>query len=223
MGISTFEIWNTGIRLCESGRDVEVLCNTLASETLVGVDTETTGCNPKKESPIGRARVWSLQLAGNGWAAFVPAQLLHTPALVQWLEGPAPKCGSNILNYDLHALHNEGIRLAGVKYDTWLMSKLLEPSELFKHDLKSWGKRMGYHTRAYEDIASVRKAGKEVTRKRDGVSYTNVLKGHRIESLDVLWELYPQRRQQIVEYACLDAVMSRDVALYLCRQLGGSV
>jgi DNA polymerase I-like protein with 3'-5' exonuclease and polymerase domains len=199
----------------------------------VGVDTETLGCNPEVESPIGRARVWSLQLAwgepsskppSDFYTAFIPAECLQ--AFKPWLEDASkPKTGSSLFSYDRHVFNNEGINLAGVVGCTWLMSKLLNPAKE-GHGLKDWGYRLGYEPKEFRSF-STRPSGLKVRaykkdRVKDGITYiagaefqgVNYNKRVMIP-LDELWRDYPERRAAIVEYAVMDPAMSLDTYHHL--------
>jgi DNA polymerase-1 len=150
----------------------------------VALDTETTGCNPKKEGPVGKARLWCMTLAwgdtGCEQSAYVPREWL--PAFKAWLECDRyPKVGQNIYGYDRHVLANEGLRLRGIVGDTQRMSKLLNPANDAGHGLKDQARRLGFEMTDYEDVV-----GKK-------------------ESIEELWA-DPERRQKFIEYACRDAV-----------------
>ena len=207
----------------------------------VGLDTETTCWSPDDGvSPVGRARVWCLTLAWGERASrkqcFVPARFLQ--ALKSWLEADRPqKVGTNLLGFDRHALANEGIGLSGILADTGLMSRLLdsrpELDEHGGHGLKPWGTRLGYKTTQFEHLVTVTRTRtvqgkvKEYKRcaTRQGVLYGGAAQevGFRTETvqlgLDEVWERYPERREAIRGYACLDPELSLAVYEELRRQL----
>lgn len=226
------------IRVVNSKEDALALLRELPSSP-VGVDTETTGCNPKVESPIGRARVWCLTLA---WGepsqtppspfvrAFIPSHWLGS--FREWLESDAPKVGTRILSYDQHALRNEGITLGGVVADTWLQSKLLNPDNLAGHGAKDWGERLGYSVVPYSVVAGRIGGGDTKSYKRDrvvhagwpiyytsGAELQDISWRTRVMPLPELWEMYPGRRRAVVDYATQDAAMSLDVFWHLQKQL----
>lgn len=155
----------------------------LATGYPVGLDTETVGCDPGKESPVERARVWCLTLA---WGtprpfdaydgpsdfdrAFIPREYLHH--IKPWLEDHcAPKVGTNIFGFDRHVLRNEGIELRGIVGDTLRMSRLLDPSKTPMHcdghGLKPWGAMLGYEIETLDTIATRPKPGAMRTYKQD--------------------------------------------------------
>lgn len=123
-----------------------------------GVDTETTGCNPKAESPVGRARVWCATVAWGApgqepQAAFILRRYLEP--LIPWLEDPdAGKVGNLIYGYDRHAFKNEGIELRGIEGDVKYMAKLLDPSQLQDCGLKAMGEAIGFKVESYKDVTA---------------------------------------------------------------------
>jgi DNA polymerase I-like protein with 3'-5' exonuclease and polymerase domains len=209
----------------------------------VGVDTETLGWSPDHGlSPVGRARVWCMTLAWGSRAdrkqCFVPKQHLHT--LKPWLESDRlQKVGTNLLGFDRHALANEGIELSGILADTALMSRLLDSRPALDdgegHGLKPWGTRLGYTTTAYEELVTVERTrtvpGKEKEYKRCGVRQGVLYGGSSQEvrfktetvelGLDEIWAQYPERRDTIKRYACLDPELSLTVYEHLKGQLKG--
>lgn len=210
------------------------------TEHPVALDVETTDCNPRKQSPVGKARVWSLQLAirqeGKLRPVFVPVQWV--PVFGNWLESNSSKIGSGIYSYDRHALWNSGYELRGVVGCTWQLSKLLNPSEELEdgmgHSLKDWGKRLGYDTTPFSAVVSRPMPGATGAYKRDrvvedsgcrtvyaaGAEYQNVRWAQsELVSLPEIWELYPQRRGEVIDYACKDALMSWDTYMHLRQKL----
>ncbi len=160
----------------------------------VALDTETTDCNPKKESPVGRARLWCMTLAWGDWSddrsAYITREWL--PAFKAWLEEPSyTKVGQNIFGYDRHVLRNEGITLRGIVGDTQRMSKLLNPSNDAGHGLKDQARRLGFEMHDYDEVV-----GKK-------------------ETLPEVWK-DPERRQKVIEYAVRDAVAT--LAVYEARK-----
>jgi hypothetical protein len=204
----------------------------------VGIDTETVGCDPSKESPVGTARVWCTTLAWRGLddirTAFVPRQ--YTYHLAGWLEGAgAKKVGTNIYGYEAHVFRNMGIELRGIYADTVDMSRLLDPRDRLDehggHGLKPWGKRLGYDVLEYKEVFKRRKPGAIGYYKRDGTVTKGGVTIHRVAGaghqrflsqwetmpIDVAWRDYPQRRDAIVQYAVQDALMSLET-FYVLRE-----
>lgn len=237
-----------------SQADAEGLLYELVSECVferrpVGLDTETLGCNPEVESPVGRARVWCATLA---WgrpskppspfrSAFVPQEFLHVlkPFLA---DARYPKVGTNLHGFDRHALANEGIELRGIVACTSAQSRLLNPSQEAGHGLKRWGERLGYRVRSFAEVATVpinvgegcrveyRCSRHTHKRKRktcpecgEHVVRAELDKHTRIRweewPLDAVWQRRPHQRTRILEYATQDAAMSLDVYWHLQRQL----
>ncbi len=126
--------------------DTAELCERVAREMadakIVGVDTETYGCDPRKEHPKGKARAISIQFSyrvqKNLRKVFVPLwddnrRLLKIfkPFLE---EERKTKCLHNS-KYDMHVLANEKIRMRGLLGDTLVMDFLHNTGEMF-HGLK---------------------------------------------------------------------------------------
>lgn len=204
----------------------------------VAVDTETLGCDPSKQSPVGTATLWSMQLAWGEPAdvppsdfetAFIPAEFL--PFFKEWLEDHTrAKVGSSILSYDRHVFKNHDIELRGVVGCTWLQSKLRDPSNNVEHGLKAWGERLGYEVKEYSSFSRRLRGGKvrhyKKDREVDGVTFVagaefQTINWNNTEDvpLDELWEKYPTRRRAIVDYACMDAAMSLDGFYFLREEL----
>lgn len=197
-----------------------------------GVDTETVGCNPKVESPVGKARVWCMTVAWGPpaepgqetWRCMAFVRHEHLDPLVPWLEdADAGKVGEGIYAYDRHAFKNEGIELRGIAGCTKYMAKLLNPSQLHDCSLKGQGALLGYHIEKYAAVTGRPAHGPVVEPKGKNPKkgpHQNVYWGKReIIPLDELWEFYPERRQAFVQYAVRDAVMSLDVFYARQREL----
>lgn len=199
-----------------------VLLGPPGQEPLVSLDTETTGCNPKKESPVQRARLFCMTLAWRDFddihAAFVTREWV--PALRAWLESDRyRKVGQNIFGYDRHVLKNEGIKLRGIEGDTLRMSKLLNPAKTGVHGLKEQARALGLEMTDYTEVMGQVWHGKEKASKT--APHTPVNFEKRIEvPIDVLWET-EWRRPAITEYAVKDAVAGLLAYENLTTQLQG--
>jgi hypothetical protein len=149
-------------QLVESEKQAVCLANWLQSrEGIASLDLETTGCNPKEESPIGKARVFCMTgawLERDGVHSFYCPRLF-LPCFGGWIESLAPKVGTNLFGFDRHALANEGYQLRGIKADTLLQSRLLNPDKTVKHGLKAWIAKQGWPVVTLKDIASRPRAG----------------------------------------------------------------
>lgn len=178
-------------------------------EPLVSLDTETTGCNPKKESPVGRAKLWCMTLAwmqGDTVAtAFIPAEWVG--AFRAWLECKAyRKVGQNIFGYDRHVLRNAGIELRGIVGDTQRMSRLLNPAKDGGHGLKDQARALGIEMVDYAETVATVWHGKvkQPTAKEGARTPVNFAKQGESD-VETLWQT-AWRRPQIIDYAVLDAV-----------------
>lgn len=119
----------TASTIISSRAVAEYYCKRLLSlgSVPIGLDCETEGCNPKKESPIGRAQIkcWSIYHESIG-SLFIPNfSISYLESFRPWLEHGLPqKVGHNLISYDLHCFANMGIRLRGILGDTLRLSKL---------------------------------------------------------------------------------------------------
>jgi len=127
---------------------------------LVGFDTETTSIDYMKAEIVG----FSFAVA-DGDAAYlpvahdypgVPTQLSREDVLKRlrpWLENEQHAKVGHHLKYDAHVLHNHGVTLAGMRYDSMLESYVLN-STATRHDLDSVAHEyLGQETIHYEDVA----------------------------------------------------------------------
>ncbi len=130
----------------------------LYQQQIVGIDTETVGCNPRKESPIGKARivVWSCSwideslgkhpICGVPLANRVFIKNYDEAESEGWLQELGEwfsredyrKVGHNLFSYDRHVFRNHGIVLNGIETDT-LRASRLENVARMEHGLKFWG------------------------------------------------------------------------------------
>lgn len=158
------------VEIIDTPERAERLVRYLArTKSVVGLDCETVGCNPKEVAPargVGSIVCWSM-------AVVLPGARLHSrtglplatriflwadalPWLEPWLSDPScPKVGHNFTTFDMHMFWNHGIRVRGLVGDTLRLSKLKNPSSLVRHDLKSlmWW-RLGYKLGSYEQLFS---------------------------------------------------------------------
>jgi len=206
---------------------------------LIALDTETLGCDPRKETPIDKAKLWCITLA---WrdpdSEAIQTQFLEAKYINHVrddiLENPDwKKVGTNILGYDRHVLANEGIHLKGIVGDTLVMSRLLNPDQRAGHGLKDWGERLGFKVKSYTELASRPRhsAGREYKRTHNRYDKWPIYihpgpvwdihwnSKPELIPLDQLWEEYPSRRQQVVDYAVQDAIMSLIVYEHLAKEL----
>ncbi len=134
----------------------------------VAFDTETDSLNYMQASIVGL----SFAVAA-GEAAYVP--LAHTgpdapkqldrhkvlELLRDWLEDPKQQKVGHHLKYDAHVLHNHGIELEGMAWDTMLESYVLNSAST-RHDLDSVAlKYLDHATIHFEDVAG--KGAKQIS------------------------------------------------------------
>jgi DNA polymerase I-like protein with 3'-5' exonuclease and polymerase domains len=215
----------------------ELLALLQAAPGPFGVDCETVDCDPKKQSPVGTARIVCFTVAWKEGpttrAAFVWAEYLE--AFRPWLEGPAPKIGANFPGYDMHCFENHGIRIGGFIHDNKHTSRLWYSSKDVRHDLKSQAEEvLGYKTRAFMQLFSRRCENKPKTYAADkfyakGLSKKGPLAGvptlviggswptfsateRELIPLDRIRTEWPHRVRDLITYAAEDAVWSLELA-----------
>jgi DNA polymerase I-like protein with 3'-5' exonuclease and polymerase domains len=215
----------------------ELLALLQAAPGPFGVDCETVDCDPKKQSPVGTARIVCFTVAWKEGpttrAAFVWAEYLE--AFRPWLEGPAPKIGANFPGYDMHCFENHGIRIGGFIHDNKHTSRLWYSSKDVRHDLKSQAEEvLGYKTRAFMQLFSRRCENKPKTYAADkfyakGLSKKGPLAGvptlviggswptfsateRELIPLDRIRTEWPHRVRDLITYAAEDGVWSLELA-----------
>lgn len=204
----------------------------------VGLDLETVGCNPKEETPWGNAIPLLMSLcwrdcAGEPQTFVVKAE--DIPVFQPWLEADEyAKVGHNLTHFDRAAFANIGIEFRGIYGDTLVMSRLLDPGAQ-QHGLKYWGKQLGFDVTTYDDVvkrprhSTSPKVYKQTrTVNRDGIRYhyTEGAETYEVRfgsyeqmPLEVVWKEYPQRKQQVVDYAAQDALLHLVVFEHLHARL----
>jgi DNA polymerase I-like protein with 3'-5' exonuclease and polymerase domains len=176
-----------------------------------GLDTETVNCNPLKESPVGKAKIWCVTLAWKVKDDYSGLFIYENElgVLREFLENDKyKKVGANIFGYDYHVFANHGIALSGIAGDTVRMSRLLDPSKLKGHSLKEWGYQLKYDITKLGDICKRPKPGAMKIRK-DGVESQNVSfrTWEKMNILDFVKD-YPHKEHLVKAYALQDAEMS---------------
>lgn len=222
------------------GLATELLVHSEFEEHPVGFDVETLSCDPKKQSPVERARVWCASFAwgqprpedqvgpSDFFTAWSPVEYLAP--LRRWFENHRYlKATTNGFGYERHAMLNMGVELRGIASCTSALSRLLNPGKNGGHGLKQCGERLGYHTVEYNEVVGIARAGSEQKPKtklvgRGKKSMPVECGEHSIvhwehPELDWLWENKPERRDLIVRYSVQDSCMSLDVHWALMRQL----
>jgi DNA polymerase-1 len=134
----------------------------------VAFDTETNSLNYMRAEIVGVSFAVApgeaayLPLAHSGPDA--PEQLDREMVLERlrgWLEDPQRAKIGHHLKYDAHVLHNHGIELRGIHWDTMLESYVLN-SASNRHDLDTVARQyLGRETIHYEDVAG--KGAKQIT------------------------------------------------------------
>lgn len=155
---------------CVTTEDVEGLIEKCMEAEMFGVDTETTGCDPRVESPVYTAKAFSVQVAIGNVTYFVPTFCIdgvcdfshlgdHLEYLTRQTEQKAVYSNAA---YDFHVLANLGhkVNYGSLRGDTQVMSFTLN-SGVQRHGLKELAKRLlGADTAEFKDTFSVPKLKK---------------------------------------------------------------
>ena len=136
--------------LVDSVESLDKLVATLAEQTLLSVDTETTNLSPRRAEIVGYALAYQPHegfyvpvRAPEGDTVLDPVMVADK--LRPLLENPeVAKIGQN-LKYDQVVLRGAGIRLRGITFDTMLASYLLDSGER-SHNLDHLASRYLDHT-----------------------------------------------------------------------------
>jgi DNA polymerase-1 len=119
---------------------LELLRTLAAAPGPFGVDCETVDCDPRKQSPVGTARIvcWSIAWKDGAITKSAFIWAAHLEAFRGWLEDPAVhKIGANFTSYDMHCFENAGILIRGFVHCNKHTSRLWYSSQDVPHDLKS--------------------------------------------------------------------------------------
>ena len=139
-------------------QQLETWLNRIAGAELVAFDTETTSLDQMKAELVG------LSLAVEaGAAAYIPLAHRYAGApdqmdravviarLKPWLEDAKRAKLAQNAKFDMHALANHGVYLAGAAHDTLLQSYMLESHQ--RHDMDDLAERhLGLKTISYDEV-----------------------------------------------------------------------
>ncbi len=200
-----------------------------------GIDTETTGIDPRSESPVHRGRIvcwslaWTLPFADThprgmplAQRAFLWAEQL--PIFKAWLEDPSVhKVGHNVFTFDRHLFLNHDIKLQGIVGDTLRMSRFLNADSSAEHGLKSLMERVlhyqpvGEYKQLFSRIkaSGVEDAGEgKLTRRKVagefvptyiGGAHQRLYSATELIPLEDVRTVYPWLLPTLFDYASLDA------------------
>lgn len=134
----------------------ELLSELLECDEVVGLDTETTGIDPRKQPASGHwghISCWSVSCEKYQKVFLWADQLEY---FKPWLENPkCKKVGHNIFGFDYHMFAKHGIALQGIAGDTMYMSRLLYCSKERSHGLKDLMKnRLGIEQPSFVSLFS---------------------------------------------------------------------
>ena len=117
--------YHKNYHLINNKKDFDAFLRELKQQKIFAFDTETTGLDPLKAKLLGISFCWK-----NGEAYYIDMINVGTSrdlSLQKTLEDPKiQKFGQNI-KYDLKVLHQVGINLQGICFDTMIASYLLNP------------------------------------------------------------------------------------------------
>ena len=141
----------------------------------IAVDTETTSIDPMRAQLVGASFAW--QSKGVKYAIYIPVlfdtqheyhldyqNMAPGEEVLEWIKpilenSKIKKIGQNI-KYDATVLKNHGVNLAGIEYDTMVISFLLDPNSR-KHGLDDLSfDYLNHNTIKYSDIAGSGKKAK---------------------------------------------------------------
>lgn len=174
--------------------------------SIVGVDTETTSIDFRKEHPKGKIRCVSLQLAiDDNYVVFVPVYSNDRLLAIfkPWLVDDKPTKVLHNAKFDMHVLMNHGIRMRGLLGDTSVMAFMLD-NEQRSYSLKECASRYigGGKDQSFSEVLSIPKIMKS---GRISNKVNRVLTS--LEAVDICPEKFKA-------YACNDAVVT--LSLYKC-------
>lgn len=226
------------ILVVESYRDCwEVFNDISRAGEITGIDTETTGIDPRSESPVNRGRIVCWSLATENARYFLWADKLDW--FKEWLQNEHQfKVGHNVFTFDRHMFANHGIQLNGVIADTMRMARFLRSDKRFKVGLKPLMEKLfGYKIGDYKDLFSRpsftgkihkrEKLGKSTRTIGDikvpttlGTEAWNISWARReLIPLEKIARHYPFRLDTLYDYATLDALATREMYFELKKRL----
>ena len=206
------------------------LVPTLMEQPLIGIDTETEGCDPRKRSPLYGAELLCVTLAWGPPSEVTPnpkLQGVYVPGrLAPYLAEVYKECqfvGTNWWGFDNHVFRVNGLPEIRC-HDTLVLSRLLDPNP-GGHSLKAWGARLGYEVEEFGDVRSrpVRLKPKvyktsNSTREAGEMAVLSQKRREMIPFAEFERD-YKHRMDRWVEYAIKDAKMSLDVYRYMRDRL----
>lgn len=106
------------VKICLTRAEVDAAVEHALTAAVVGIDTETTGCNPAKESPVYKATAFSVQISVDNVSYFIPTfnaeGVADFRSLIEELRPLICKASGNVVmhgaKYDMHVFENAGLR-----------------------------------------------------------------------------------------------------------------
>ncbi len=214
------EIKERDYRIIRTEEELAGVIKAIESCGEVSVDTETTSINPVDADLVGI----SLSIGENaGWYIPVTSKALFQEEHIERdralkllkppLENPdIKKIGQNI-KYDAIVLHNAGIELDGIWFDTMVASYLLSPIDR-RHNLNELAERyLDYKKITFEDL---------VGKGKKAIPITEVpieeLATYAIEDADIAYRLYRILSPMLKKEELKD--LFRDIEMLLVPILG---
>jgi DNA polymerase-1 len=149
--------WKQNYRLVADAESFDELLRSMASQSRISFDLETTSTKPAEADIVGYAVSWTPEeayyiavRAPKGQTSLDPDDVLAKMRPI--LENPEiQKVGQN-LKYDMVVLKSAGVTMEGLAFDTMIASYLLEPGERI-HNLDELSQRLlGHETIKIESL-----------------------------------------------------------------------
>lgn len=158
------------------------LLSQLAKQTIIAIDTETTGIDAFSAALVGISLSWE---KGSGW--YIPITIIEQirePLAKLLAQQSLRKVGHNI-KYDLEVLTRHGLALGGIYFDTMIASYLLNAGSR-QHSLDTLAfVELGYQTEPIEAL---------IGKGKNQISMADVplerISNYACEDADITWQLY---------------------------------
>lgn len=194
---------NEAYRLIDTAEKLENFIKVLSKQKIIALDTETDSLNFISNKLVGLSISFK-----TGEAYFILAKL--AAELKDILEdSEIKKIGHNI-KFDLHALHNAGIQLAGICGDTMLAAYLLNPGTR-QHSLdKLTFAELGHTMFTYEELC-----GKGKEQKPLSAVPLEQLTYYAAEDADYTWQLAEKLLPELKQKKLFELYKTLEVPLIL--------
>lgn len=204
-------ILDNGIVVAQTPEHCESVLRMLKHAPIVGVDTENVDCNPAKEHPKGKARIWSIQFSTpehhrifvQNWGEGEG----NLRVFKRWLQEPKKKKVLHNAKYDMHCLANHGIVMDGLLADTMVMDYTLDTARF--HGLKEC-----IHDYFGENTVEYGETFRRPKLKKDGTPGKTMVVPSLREVTDS-----PEGIATLIDYGTKDPWYNVRLYHYLCKKL----